>query len=85
MKIASDKWKHIVVGLIMGLCLQGFLFFLLPGHKIIASIITLLIIISIGYGFELFSKFTGKGHYEMMDAVATVAGGLAGMALIVLI
>ena len=82
MKIAPDKWKHVFVGLAMGLALQGFLFFLLPGYKIIASIIALAIIIAVGYGFELFSKFTGKGHYELMDAVATIAGGLVGMAVI---
>jgi hypothetical protein len=36
--------------------------------------------IAIAYGFELFSLFTGKGHYELMDAVAGVLGALIGMA-----
>jgi VanZ family protein len=85
MKIAPDKWKHVFVGLVMGLLLQGFLFFLLPGYKIIASILSLACIIAVGYGFELFSKFTGKGHYDLMDAVATVAGGLVGMGIITVI
>jgi VanZ family protein len=79
MKIAPDKWKHFFVGIGMGLVLQGFLYFLLPGHKIIASVIVLVIVIAISYGFELFSKFTGKGHYDVMDAVASVIGGILGM------
>lgn len=82
MKIARDKWKHFFVGIAMGLLLQGFLYFLLPGHKIIASIIALVIVIAISYGFELFSKFSGKGHYDVMDAVASTIGGVLGMVVI---
>ena len=82
MKMAPDKWKHFFVGLAMGLSLQWLLIFLLPGHQVIASIVVLVIIIAIGYGFELFSKFTGKGHYEVMDAVVTVVGGVVGMIII---
>ena len=82
MKIAPDKWKHFFVGLAMGLILEGFLYFLLPGHKIIASIIVLAVVIAVGYGFELFSKFSGWGHYDVMDAVVTVIGGVFGMIVI---
>jgi VanZ family protein len=81
-KIAPDKWKHFFVGIAMGLSMQWLLFFLFPLHKIIASVAVLAIVIIIGYGFELFSKFTGKGHYDVMDAVATVIGGLIGMSII---
>jgi VanZ family protein len=82
MKIAPDKWKHFFVGIAMGLFLQWSLYFLLPDHKIIASIIVLVIVIAISYGFELFSKFSGKGHYDVMDAVFTVIGGILGMIVI---
>ena len=82
MKIAPDKWKHFFVGLVMGLVLEGFLFFLLPDHKIIASIIVLAVVIGVGYGFELFSKFSGLGHYDIMDAVVTVVGGVIGMVIL---
>ena len=82
MKIAKDKWKHFYVGIAMGLVLQGILYFLLPVHFITGTLIVFLIIVGISYGLELYSKFTGKGHYEIFDAVAAVLGGMIGMALI---
>jgi glycopeptide antibiotics resistance protein len=42
----------------------------------------LLIVISISYGFELFSKITRIGHYDIMDAVASIIGGVAGMGIV---
>lgn len=81
-KIAPDKWKHFYVGIPMGGVLQAFLLFLLPGHVLLASGITLLLVIVISYGFELYSKFTGHGHHEIMDAVAAVIGGVLGMAIV---
>ena len=46
-----------------------------------ATIVFALIVV-ICYGFELFSKFTGWGYYEVMDAVAGIVGGMIGMAVI---
>lgn len=85
MKIAPDKWKHFYVGLAMGLLFELAALWLLPLHPVVGSLISLLAIAVIGYGFELFSKFTGRGHYEVMDAVAVVLGGLPGMACILAI
>jgi hypothetical protein len=79
MKIAPDKWKHFFVGIPMGAVLQAFLNFLLPAHLIAAIILTFILVIIICYGFELFSKITGRGHYDFMDAVAGTIGGLLGM------
>jgi VanZ family protein len=80
-KIAPDKWKHFYVGLAMGVFFQCFACWLLPKHLPVASLGVLAIVIFISYGFELFSKFTGYGHYEVMDAVAAIIGGLLGMGL----
>lgn len=79
MKIAKDKWKHFFVGIGMGAVLQSF--FLSGMHlRLSFSIVSaLLFSIAIAYGFELFSKFTGKGHYDVMDAVAGVAGAIIGI------
>lgn len=85
LKIAPDKWKHFFVGLAMGLLFQAFAWWIIPAHIFISIILVLLLIIAISYGFELFSKFTGRGHYEVMDAVAAVAGGILGMGLILLV
>jgi hypothetical protein len=78
-KIAPDKWKHFYVGIAMGVVFQAFFWWLLKDHNVLASVIALTMIVFISYGFELFSKFTGKGHYELMDAVAATAGGVIGM------
>ena len=84
-KIAPDKWKHFFVGILMGLVLQAMGYALLAGHAYWASTISLGIVICISYGWELLSKITGKGHYEIMDAVASVIGGLLGMGAIALV
>jgi VanZ family protein len=80
MKIPKDKWRHFFVGIAMGAVLQSFFFYLLHFHLLVSSILALLFSAIIGYGFELFSKFTGKGHYEVMDAVAAVIGAVLGIA-----
>ncbi|HYC28335.1 MAG TPA: hypothetical protein VEB42_05950 [Chitinophagaceae bacterium] len=85
MKIAPDKIKHFVVGILMGLFLQGAAWWLIPTHIITATVLTFIIIFFISYGFELFSKITGHGHYDVMDAVASILGGIIGMGTILLV
>ena len=80
-KIAPDKKRHFYAGIFMGVVLQGFLSFLLPAHLVLSAIVAFVLIVGISYGFELFSKFSGKGHYDFMDAVAGAVGGVLGMAL----
>jgi len=84
-KVAPDKWKHFYVGIAMGIVFQAFLWWLLKDHHVLASVLALIMIVFISYGFELFSKFTGKGHYELMDAVAATVGGVIGMAAVFLV
>jgi len=84
-KIAPDKWKHFFVGIAMGLLFQFSGSLLLPMHLYWAAIISFTIITAISYGWELLSKITGKGHYEIMDAVFSIAGGLAGMGFVAVI
>ena len=81
-KIGRDKWKHFFVGIAMGIVLQAFFWFLFPGQTILVTVISFILVISISYGFELFSKFTGRGHYEVNDAVAGTIGGVLGMVII---
>lgn len=82
MRIAPDKWKHFFVGIAMGIALQVLLWWLLPLHIVIATAVTFTIVVAISYGFELYSKLTGRGHYEVMDAVAATVGGTLGMAVV---
>ena len=83
-KIAPDKWRHFFVGIAMGAILQAFMLFRIPAHPILATFIALLLVIAISYGFELTSKLTRRGHYDLMDAVASGIGGLLGMGLLLL-
>jgi hypothetical protein len=83
-KIAPDKWKHFYVGIAMGLVLQGFINFLLQGQLLLTTVIAFVLVLTISYGFELFSKLTGLGHYDFMDAVASTIGGALGMGLTLL-
>jgi hypothetical protein len=84
MKMAPDKWKHLYVGIAMGGVLQAFFSFLLDAHTGLSILLALIFSIAIGYGFELFSKFTGKGHYDVMDAVAAVIGAILGIGVVLL-
>jgi hypothetical protein len=81
-KIAPDKWKHFYVGILMGAFLQGLGIWILSNHPVISTSLVLLIVIIISYGFELFSKITGMGRYDFMDAVASVIGGVGGMGIV---
>lgn len=85
MKIARDKWRHFYAGIIIGAVLQGACMYVMPSHIKLATLFTFLLLAAISYGFELFSKITGKGYYEIMDAVATVIGGLVGMTALILV
>jgi len=83
--IAPDKWRHFFAGIFMGFVLQGLLCWLLPNDLLSATSVALLLVIAISYGFELFSKITGKGRYDFMDAVASAVGGILGMGSMVIV
>jgi hypothetical protein len=79
-KIAPDKWKHFWVGMVMGIVLQALGLRFLPGIVLATSIAFGLVVV-VSYGFELYSKFSGHGHHEIMDALAAIVGGILGMAM----
>ena len=79
--ITPDKWKHFYTGIIIGVILQAIGFWLLPDNLRLSVLLVSVIVISISYGFELFSLITGLGHYDFMDAVASVIGGILGMGI----
>jgi glycopeptide antibiotics resistance protein len=82
MNIAPDKKKHFYVGIIMGLVLQLFFWWLLPGKTELDTILAFIASMGISYGFELVSLITGKGVYEVMDAVAGTLGAMPGMLIV---
>ena len=81
-RIAADKWRHFYVGILMGIILQMLARWIYNPPLIYATLLALSGVIAISYGFELFSKITGTGIYDFMDAVASVIGGIIGMGLV---
>lgn len=84
-KIAPDKWKHFYVGIPMGAVLQAFFWFLLPGKPGLVTTLAFVVSLVICYGFELFSKLTRLGHYDLGDVTAGMIGGVLGIGAILLI
>jgi len=80
-KIAPDKWRHFFAGILMGAVLQTAAWFVLPEKPIIGILIVLVAVVAVSYGFELVSLVTGHGHHDIKDAVASIIGGVVGMAL----
>lgn len=80
-KIAADKWKHFYAGIILGVVVLAFLLFLLEEQLTLCVLISFVIVTAVSYGFELFSKITGMGHHDLMDAVASIIGGVIGIVL----
>ncbi|MEO8820254.1 MAG: hypothetical protein ABI374_05415 [Ginsengibacter sp.] len=85
LKIAPDKKKHFWVGMLLGAIFQIFSLYFLPQYYLMSILITFIGIVAICYGFELFSLITKRGHYEIMDAVAGIIGGVVGMGIILLV
>ncbi|HEY9259896.1 hypothetical protein [Chitinophaga sp.] len=83
-KIAPDKWKHFYVGILMGGFLEVAACIVWPERPVMASFIALALVVSISYGFELFSLVTGRGHYDVIDAIAGIIGGMLGMVIVLL-
>lgn len=83
--IAPDKKKHFWVGMLLGAIFQIFSFYLFPQYYLFSIIISFISIVAVCYGFELFSLITKRGHYEILDAVAGILGGVIGMGIILLV
>ncbi len=79
MKLEPDKWRHIIAGFIIGLLLPIAGFYLLGLPLVSNYFLSLFALVVVSYGFEVFSFVTGKGHYDLVDAIVTVIGGLPGM------
>lgn len=84
-KIAPDKRKHFFVGILMGAVLQLGSSYLMPQYYALGILSTFIAVVFISYGFELYSLVTKKGHYEVLDAVASIVGGTVGMIIILVL
>jgi len=80
-KIAPDKKKHFLVAIPLGIILNVFAQWLYPFEPANAWLFGFVSLVIICYGFEWFSLITGKGHYDFIDAVAGIFGGVLGMTI----
>ena len=78
-RIAPDKRRHFFAGIIIGFVLEFAGWWFMPDRLPVVTVFVFILVLGISYGFELFSKITGKGRYDFLDAVASVIGGLIGM------
>lgn len=83
-KWERDKWKHFYWGIPLGFLLQATALYFISWNDLIAIAVAFVLLLAICYGFELVSLITGKGHYEMMDALAGILGGLIGMTPVII-
>ena len=79
--IKPDKWRHFETGILMGLVLQFASWKIFTGGTGKTMLVSFIAVVVISYGFELFSKITGLGRYDFMDAVASAIGGVIGILL----
>jgi hypothetical protein len=82
--IAFDKWKHFFVGMVLGILIQAGGWYFLGDRGLTSVLLTIGAVSVLSYGFELFSLWTGRGHYELADAIAGITGGLVGVGLLLL-
>jgi hypothetical protein len=80
MKLAPDKWRHIFAGFFIGLVLPIIGHYMFDFPVVSNYFLSVFGLMLISYGFEVFSFVSGKGHYDMVDAIVTVLGGLPGLA-----
>lgn len=78
-RIAPDKWRHFFAGIALGALLQGILWYVFPAHPVAVTMTVFVLVAAISYGFELFSLLSGRGHHDLLDAVATIIGGMLGI------
>ncbi|MFT3979409.1 MAG: hypothetical protein QM687_02995 [Ferruginibacter sp.] len=81
MTIQPDKVKHIIAGFAIGLLLPFSIEWIFAFPLSFNLALSAILLAMISYGFELFSLITGRGHYDIMDAVATVAGGVPALGI----
>lgn len=84
-KWERDKWKHFWVGIPLGMVLLAAALYVLPDRMVLAGVFALSLLIFICFMFEVLSLITDLGFYEIMDAVAGIAGGILGMIVFAII
>ena len=83
-KIIWEKCGHFFVGITIGVVTQALIWWLLPPQIKLITVASLMLVMALNYGFDLYSKIKGKDHYKVLNAAAGTIGGAVGMALILI-
>lgn len=83
--IKPDKWRHFYVGVAMGLLFEGVLLQYVHFSVLTSTLVAFFLVVVLSYGFELTSLITKRGHYDVLDAVAGIVGGIAGMVIMLVL
>lgn len=83
-RIERDKWIHFISGIPIGILVTIFSFRVLPQNTYLAISLSVVLLVTISYGFEIFSLLTRKGQYDFFDAVASTIGGILGLGIALL-
>ena len=81
---AMDKGKNFMTGIAIGVATQAFLWMILPPQIKLVTLVSLIAVMVLNYGFDVYAK-RKKGNYEVLDAAAGTIGGVIGMTLILLL
>jgi hypothetical protein len=79
-----EKCIHFLVGISVGVAGQILIWWFIPQQIKLVTVVSLLLVMVLNYGFELYSKVRGKGSYEVLNPAAGTIGGAVGMAAILL-
>lgn len=79
----KDKWKHLLVCIPLGVTLQAGSMHVVPDRPLLAIFLAFSLMVFVAYMFEIFSLITDLGYYEMLDALASILGGILGIGLYV--
>jgi hypothetical protein len=80
-----EKCMHFFVGITIGVVAQALIWWLLPPQIKLITVVTLMLVMVLNYGFDLISKIEGKGSYDVLNAAAGTIGGAVGMAVILVV
>jgi hypothetical protein len=84
-KMNWEKCKHFFIGITIGVVTQALIWWFLPPQIKLITVVSLMLIMVLNFGFDLFSKIKGKGGYELLNIAAGTIGGAVGIAVILIV
>ena len=84
-QISWSIWKHFVVGIAIGIVMQTAAWWLLPPKLKLVTVVSLLLVMILNYGFEVYSRIQDDDNYDVINPAAGTIGGVIGMAVVLVV